>query len=225
MIMVSLVITCALLVAGTPQESTIRIELPALVDEVTFNQGATFADDVRRFMQLSPNVSAFNGYLVPESLELCKADDARYRGCGTQTGYFSLHNAKLNLESIRKRIESLSGNDYPVELSPIVAYLKNIQQFALWRGNQELRYFQTGDLSALEAQFDAINPKIACTNELENIRGADKRTGDRIVRFDWSNCLWKAEMDKVGPYPKEAWQAFLVAHAIREKPIEESPNE
>jgi hypothetical protein len=154
---------------------------------------------------------------------LCKADDTRYRGCGTQTGYFSLHNAKLNLESIRQRIASLSQNDYPAELSPIVAYLKQIQQFALWRGNQELGYFQTGDLSALETQFDTINPKTSCAKELENIRGADKRTGDRIVRFDWSNCLWKAEMDKIGPYPNEAWQTFLVAHAIKEKPIEESP--
>ena len=223
--MVSFVIICASLFAGTPQESTIRIELPALVDEVTFNPEATSAGDVRRFMQLSPNVGAFNGYLVPESLELCKADDTRYRRCGTQTGYFSLHNAKLNLESIRQRIESLSRNDYPAELSPIVAYLKQIQQFALWRGNQELTYFQTGDLSALETQFDTINPKTSCAKELENIRGAGKRTGDRIVRFDWSNCLWKAEMDKIGPYPKEAWQTFLVAHAIREKPIEESPKE
>jgi hypothetical protein len=222
--MMSYMITCILLAASMPQESTIRINLPALVDEVTFNPTTTSADDVRRFMQLSPNVSPFNGYLVPESLESCKADDPRYHGCGVQNGV-SLHNAKLNLENIQKRIQDLSRTDYPPELSAIVAYLKTIQQFAFWRGSQELAYLRTGDVTPLESQFGGVSPKTSCAKELQGIRVApDKGTANKIARFDWVNCVWKAEMDQIGPYPKDAWQTFLAAHAIREKPIEESPD-
>ena len=70
--------------AQAPQ-SAIRIPLAGDVAKVTFDSSKVSSDDVRRWMQLSPNVGNYNEYLIPENLDMCFADDARYQGMRSGT--------------------------------------------------------------------------------------------------------------------------------------------
>ena len=212
------------------QVTSIRIPLAGDVAKVTFDSSKVSSDDVRRWMQLSPNVGNYNEYLIPENLDMCFADDARYQGCvagrAGEEYHVNFHNAQLNIERIRRRISELEPSRYPAGLFEIVSYVRKIQSFGLWREEQKFSFLKTEDPSALETPFEELDPKSICGPVLNSVRNAKNRSeASHIARFEWSNCVTEAEMKRVGPYPQKAWQDFLASNFIQEYVIREKIDE
>ena len=212
------------------QVTSIRIPLAGDVAKVTFDSSKVSSDDVRRWMQLSPNVGNYNEYLIPENLDMCFADDARYQGCvagrAGEEYHVNFHNAQLNIERIRSRISELEPSRYPAGLFEIVSYVRKIQSFGLWREEQKFSFLKTEDPSALETPFEELDPKSICGPVLNSVRNAKNRSeASHIARFEWSNCVTEAEMKRVGPYPQKAWQDFLASNFIQEYVIREKIDE
>jgi hypothetical protein len=221
---VILFMVCALVNNPKPQRTTIRMPCVSCIYEVTFDSSQLSPAEVKRWMQLSPEISPYNDYQLPERLESCFLDDPRYQGCGKEQVRVNFHNAQLNLAKIRHRIRDLNPKRYPADLSEVVLYLRAIQSFGLHAGTQRLAFARTGDVSALESEFDRINPKLVCGTVLERIRSATSEAEtSSLSRRDWSNCVWSAEIKRIGDYPTKAWEKFLAAHGIREHYVEEFP--
>jgi hypothetical protein len=224
-----LTITCAATICEA-QVTSIRIPLAGDVAKVTFDSSKVSPDDVGRWMQLSPNVGNYNEYLIPENLDVCFADDARYQGCvagrAGEEHRVNFHNAQLNIERIRRRISELETTRYPAGLFEIVSYVRKIQSFGLWRDEQIFSFLKTEDTSALEIPFEELDPKSICSPVLNSIRNAKNRSeASHLARFEWSNCVTDAEMKRVSPYPQKAWQDFLAANFIKEYVIREKIDE
>jgi len=217
-ILSSLMAICAAPSRVEAQETTtLRFEAWPTIIEVTFNPAQVPLEDVRRWMQLANYISNENGYQVPFWLEECFKDDPRYVPCGPDAS-LNINNAQLNLEKIRTVIANLDPKNFPVELSPVVSYLRRIQNFGLWRETQRLKFFQTGNLMYLETPFENLDPKTACKAVLDQLRNAaDKEQASGLARHDWENCVWREEMKQIGQYPQQAWETFLTAHGIRER--------
>jgi hypothetical protein len=114
---------------------------------------------------------------------------------------------------------------FPDDLSPVVLYLKQIQRFALWRDTQIVQFVETGNVAALESVFQTVDPKVSCKTALDQIRSAnDKRRAWGLVSYDWGNCVWREERNRIGPYPQKAWESFISAHGIREHVFQEEIN-
>ena len=199
------------------EETTLRFEVWPMVIDVTFDRNRLTVEDVNRWMQLRDLISNENGFQVPFVLEQCFKDDPRYDSCGEGPTSININNARLNLDKIRTLIDRLDPKRFPTDLLPVVRYLTQIQEFALWKETQRLAFFQTGNASQLETPFQNINPKASCGVALARIHGAtDKEQALQLVRHDWANCVWAEERKQLGPYPQKAWEIFLVAHGIRE---------
>ncbi len=217
---------CLLLSNFATQTITIRIPLAGDIDEVTFDPSRVSPEEVKRWIQFSPNVGSYNGFLIPENVELCDSSDPRYEGCGKTQKQVNFHNAQLNIDKIRERNDHLDPSYYPADLSTVVLYVKRIQMFGLWRDTQLLTFEKRGRLPILGSKFEGINPKLSCGTILTRIAKAETRQKrSQLARFDWSNCVWDAEKEQIGPFPKEAWQKFLANHGIREHYIQEAPSD
>ncbi len=225
----ALMLTCAASICVS-QVTSIRIPLAGDVNKVTFDSSKVSPDDVRRWMQLSPNVGNYNAYLLPENLDMCFADDPRYQGCVAgrpgEEYHFNFHNAQLNIERIRTRISELEPSRYPAGLFEIVSYVRKIQSFGRWRDEQMFSFLKTEDTSALETPFEELDPKSMCGPVLNSIRNAKNRSeASHLARFEWHNCITASEMKCVGPYPQKAWEDFLISNFIREHVIREKIDE
>jgi len=217
-ILASLMAICAVSSRVEAQETTLRFEAWPTIIEVTFNPDQVPTEDLRQWMEVADYISNENGYQVPLWLEQCFKEDPRYAPCGPDEASLNINNAQLNLDKIRTVIANLESKRFPVELSPVVSYLRRIQTFALWRETQRLKFVQTGNLMYLESPFENIDPKTACKAVLDQLRNvADKEQASGLARHDWENCVWHERMKQIGQYPQKAWETFLAAHGIRER--------
>jgi hypothetical protein len=193
------------------------------LDIVTYDPARVSEQDVRRWIQLSPDVSPSNFYQVPEEIEFCiSAMDPGYEPCGKSADEINAHNAQHTLDRIGRRIKDLDPAHYPPDLREVVLYLRQIQRFWLWKETQRFAFWKTGDLRALESQFEGINPTVICGPVLDRIAAA--QTHDEAVKFahyDWWNCVWDEERKRIGEYPKAAWEKFLANHGISERYVEQ----
>lgn len=198
------------------------------VDHISWDSSTITKQELMQWIQLSPVVSRENGFLVPENLSQCIAEDPRYHHCAHEdfdNQPIDLRNARVTIDIIAARLSHLKRDHYPQDLNPVVHYFEAVQTFALQRGTHELAFFRTGDVAVLEERLDTVDPAIVCKAQIDQIRSAqDKKTQSKLVRFDWENCLWFAARNKIGPYPEEAWKNFLAAQGITEVNEEESPD-
>jgi hypothetical protein len=218
--MFSVFVVLSIALSATPgQQQTVEYKLPGGFDRVTYDSSLIQRNDLDRVMEISPVLSKFNFMTVPEEVELCKSEDKRYKGCGTDR-HFNLDNAKLNLDSISDRIKRLDPENYPPELKPVAEYLRKLQSLSLWREQQKLEFDKTDNWTLLEASNGSIDPKASCDTSISKIRNSsDRATRVRIARHDWSNCVWAAITSELGPYPKKDWDLFLNNHGITEQEI------
>lgn len=199
MLLVACVVWALLQLAPPSREITIRIPIYPKIDEVTFDPSRVSPEVLKRWLQLSPELSSENGYLVHETIELCDVEDPRYQGCGVPQNGENVQNAELNLAKIRNRINDLSLSNYPSNVSAIVEYLREIQLFALYREQQKLTFIKTRDSSVLELTFYDIDPRKNCGAVLDKIRNARNWTDrSKLARFDWSNCVLSVEQKRMG---------------------------
>jgi len=213
----------ALVMFSPPQQSKTLIFMGGDY-KVTYDPSVISEGDVRHWIQLSPEMS--NAYTVPEELELCVQGDPAYKQpCGSRKPNDPLSpnfwlNAEVNLRKIRERILDLDESNYPEQLSEIVKYLKEIQQFWLWKEQSRLKFYQTWDVADLEVPYGQIDPKRDCSSVVNAIEATqDRREKYQLSQHDWVNCVWNIEHQKIGDYPTELWKEFLAQYRIQEKVI------
>jgi hypothetical protein len=199
-------------------EKTISFKLPGRVDNVTFDPARVSEADLRKWIQLSPEVSEMNFNRVPEGIEMCR--DTREKRCSTDKNSPEFAaNARHNLQNIARRIKYLQTETFPEELRPVVTYFQRIQEFALWSETQRLKFLQTNEKSVLEEPFENIDPKRQCFAEIGLISSTrDPEKHWELVRTDWHNCVLKAS--RIGEYPTAEWNTFLQKYGIREHVVE-----
>jgi hypothetical protein len=201
------------------QQSIIRVPAGSGYVEFAFDTHKISRDDLGHWIKLAPQVAAENFYLVPETLESCQANDPRYI-CGKGETPVNIHNAELNLQKMRRRIDHLQADRFPSQLSEVVSYLKRVQLFSLCRETHRLAFLTTGSVSDLEATCEDIDPKLACAPVLQEIRSsASQAEGARLARSQWANCMWFAFEKQFGGYPRAAWDSFLSAFGISEREV------
>jgi len=215
-----------LAIAGSNAPSQRTIEIGTLSGKylVTFDAARISEKDVRRWINLAQNGPDFH-YLVPEPLELCDKMDPEYLDCRKRgwTAKNFTHNANVNLSRIRERIKTLDESSYPHELSPVVAYFKQIQEIQLFFESQRLLYIQEEQPARLAVSFGGIDARSRCSAQISAVSSApDKDNAYKLARRDWSNCVNKALREKIGPYPETAWKEFLNHYGIRMKFVEDA---
>ena len=202
------------------QQSELRVPAGSGYVEFTFDSRKVSREDLERWIKLSLLVAAENGNYVPERLEDCSADDPRYVNCGQRDQPVYIHNAQLNLEKIRARIDKLQPDRFPPELSGVVSYLRQVQLFFLCRETHRLAFLTTGSASELEVTCEDVDPKTSCAPALQKIRSATNQVeAARLAKFEWGNCMWFAFAKQFGEYPKGAWDSFRSAFGIGEREI------
>ncbi|MDQ2839529.1 MAG: hypothetical protein M3Y72_00490 [Acidobacteriota bacterium] len=209
---------------GAPP-TQITIRLAEGHDQITFDPERISATELNRWIKLSPVLSSANGYLIPNSLVACNIQDPRYQGCGVEQKVVNFHNAELNVQTTRDIIEDLEHSRYPGELRPVVSYLLEIQRYALWRDLNELSFARSGSISALQSSYETIEPGTSCADPINKVAAAEsKEEAWRFASFDWQNCTWKLELEKIGPYPQNAWKAFLQQNGVTEQMFVDDPD-
>jgi hypothetical protein len=149
------------------------------------------------------------------TVDTCSPDDPKYAGCKEEIP--SAHNGEVNLQKIRELITKIDEESYPPELSSVVAYLRRVLSFFLWRETQKLEFTKTSQIAALSVAFDEVDPASTCTNALERIQKASPVEAWHLTRHEWSNCVWDTEQKEIGAYPRADWQSFLASYGIRER--------
>lgn len=208
------------------QTRTVVYEYPWGKDVVTYNSARVSIQDLNRWMKVSPTLSHYNYMLVPEDIFLCSPlIDRRYHNCGHGRETLDKHNAQVTFSRMSARMQELRRDRYPSPLLPVIHYFTHIQSFALARGKSEFEFLDKGDIRNLEERLDFVDPAASCRIEINNIRkSADRRERATLVEHDWFNCVWFAELAKIGPYPQAAWDSFLTSYGISEEVTEEGPD-
>jgi hypothetical protein len=209
---------------GHSRLTTISLTVITGIDRISFDSEQISEKDLRRWINLSPIVSTSNGYLVPESLQLCVAARPEYKDCGTRdwTAPNFIYNANVNLEKIRVRISDLDEKSYPQELQSVVSYLNAIQQNDLHFEGQLLKFVEDGRSEYLTEPFRGIDPAAQCATEITKIRAAqDQDTAYRLASRDWFRCVNAIFRRNIGNYPESIWKKFLRQRSIREELVDQ----
>lgn len=170
---------------------------------VTFDSDRVSPQDVKRWMQVSEQ----GLYLEPhiQFYSDCKSSNMEARKRRLQADISGTHRIVRRLDPVT----------FPAELSRVILYLRQRQSFWLWQAEQQLAFMERGDKPGLE--WGGINAEQKCGNSVKQFRAQDPEASCRMVFYDWHNCTLKAIQDRLGPYAKEQWQAFLDAHHLRVK--------
>ena len=223
--LIFLVASLCLSASDSGSQRTITIPVSIGHDRITFNTARISEEQVRRWIRLSPNVSASNNYLVPEPLQLCIEGHPEYRECGTRnwTAKNFIFNANVNLQKIRDRVKQLDGASHPQELGRVVSYFRTIQDDNLFFQSQLLKFVEEGRIESLTTSFDGIDPGQQCSAEIVRIRGAsEKDAAYKLAFHDWWSCVNGSLRAKIGKYPQAEWKEFLRQYSIREDFIEDA---
>ena len=191
-------------------------------DKVTFNPARVDQNDLLHWLRLSQALIGIgDNYLLLQNISLCLEKDKRYEDCDKHRSVPSIHNAEANIAEMEKVLRDL--DTYPAGLSEVVAYARKWQEFGLWVAKAQLAYLESGSASALEEKYGSVEPRLACSALLGQIRNAKTREEAwPLVRVDWHNCVLNQERTHIGDYPQEAWDAFLKSSGVHEQPIPET---
>jgi hypothetical protein len=217
----------ALSVASGQKIETVKYRYPWGVDRVSFDATRTARADLDRWMRLSPYLSPYNDLLVSVSIIQCLPGDKRYIDCKIDGSIkLKIPNIDENIRRIEDIKHGLTVEKVPDGLKPIVAYFLEIQSFSLWRTRQQRAFFLTNDVSVLRDQYDGLASNQRCDAILHKMEHPEKEMNiTNLVVADWSNCVWALESEKIGPYPKKEWDAFLASRGIKEDVKEEVPDD
>ncbi|HYE26380.1 MAG TPA: hypothetical protein VEG32_14400 [Clostridia bacterium] len=157
--------------------------------------------------------------------EVCDEADPEYKPCGTSApgAKYFFDNAEVNLRKIARRIKWLETTRFPEELTPVVKHFLGIQRLSLEIQGRRLNYFRTGDPRPLAAAFSDFDPKQECRAAVDGVLrpGESRAEGLR----DWWSCANSVGRDKIGRYPKDAWENLLRRYDVTERYQETDPSE
>jgi len=213
--MIGIALLAMLLSTGQSARQELRIQLPAASYVVRFDPAKISAERLRGLVELSPY--AGDNFEVPEWLELCVEGDPEYKPCGTRApgAKYFYDNAEVNLRKIARRIKWLETTRFPEELVPVVKHFLGVQRLSLEIQTRRLNYFRTGDARLFATPFSDFDPRQECRTEVD---GVLRLVGSREDALrEWSNCANSIGRDKIGRYPKDAWEGFLRRYDIQEE--------
>lgn len=193
---------CATLVIAQTN-TTIQVPLASgeSIAVVTFNESRHSAEDVRLWMELSPEGS----YSSPRvATQPCRSE--------VTSEYISQY--RTAIDETTQLIKDLDSSNYPPGLSEVVIYLHRLQSFWLWKNEQELEFLSVASPPAIE--WEGIQARNRCKwsiVKLHRVRSPMQKC--KAVLFDWANCMNKAAQDELGKYPKESWDAFLRSEGLQ----------
>lgn len=210
------------LLTGTPPRQELTISTPEGIQEFHYDSLVVNGADMGRWAQLSENIAPYNFYLVPESLQVCLSKAADYAQCGSRdlNDPNFMHNARVNISRIERRIAELKSGYYPEELKPVVEYFLRIQTTFLAEDAANLRYMESGDASDLVFVENGVDYGTECGSLIKKFRSTEDKSSllDRIGH-DWHNCVNQAFASRHGydSYPKSSWEHFLKRYSIEER--------
>ena len=193
-----LIATGVVVLSSGSREITLRIPLqpgpePEQIAVVTFDPGRVSAEELKRWMRLHEtsyyHTPVFGFY--PE----CKPSD----------------NPKLE-EDIKKTqqiVSDLDPNRYPVNLTDVVRYLRDLQSSWLWLAQQQLAFLKSGKLP--QTEYNGVD--LAC----QVPAATDNAHLCHQIVFRWHNCANDEMRKRLGSYPKEKWKAFLDSLGVQER--------
>jgi hypothetical protein len=205
--------------ASGEDKSVIEFKFPGGIDRVTYDPERIQSQELNQIMELSPVLGNDNFMIVPETIELCVANNPQYRKCSSN-GNVSVQNAETNLTKISTRIDKLDHERYPGELVRIVEYLRKLQSLWLWKEQKVLAFWKSNDPRVLESGGRGPETFQQCDTVLQKIQSStDVGSRFRLARVEWSNCIWDRAKLVLGPYPIEDWKAFLESRGVTEEKI------
>jgi hypothetical protein len=160
---------------------------------VTFDDERVSAENLKKWMSLHENAhysTPMFGY-YPD----CKPRD--------------IPKLEQDIKKTEQIVAELDPNNYPVELSDVVRYLRDLQSLWLWIAQQQLGFRKSGKLP--EAEYNGVD--LAC----EVHASTDKAQLCNQIVYQWQTCANHAMMKRLGSYPKEKWKAFLDSYGIQEQ--------
>jgi hypothetical protein len=203
-------------------QKTITLPDPGGVDTVTYPAASFSEEEIKNIVRLSPKLRMLISYPVFYPIETCIEGDAEYQGCDTDAahGKWFEDNARVNIKRMEMALDTLNKLSNIDGLKEIVQHEQPLQTFYLEVEKVRLQFHLTGDLSLLEKPIVGIAPRTHCTHSLTELSDTKSRkAADQIVRMDWYNCMNEQVRIKVGPYPTDAWSAFLQEEGINESYI------
>jgi hypothetical protein len=113
--------------------TTIQVPLKSgdFIAVVTFDESRHPAEDVKHWMELSPQ--GFYSEPQPPGY-LCEWE-------GTSD---FIPRYRTSIDETTQLIKELDPSNYPRELSEVVTYLRRLQSFWLWKNEQELEFLSVG---------------------------------------------------------------------------------
>jgi hypothetical protein len=192
------ILLVALFVAAPLPSKQITLRIPLQPGEeivvVTFDEHRVSTADVKRWMFLHEN--AYNATPKVGYYGDCKTGDA--------------HRLEQDIKKTEQVIENLNPNVYPQELYDVVQYLRNLQSFWLWQGQQELEFLKSGKLP--DSEYNGVGLGMCQVHNSE-----DKQRMCHELFHRWHNCVVNTVGKQLGGYPKEKWKAFLDSFGMQEK--------
>ena len=190
----------ALSPALAAKQITLRIPLepgpePEEIAVATFDDSRILPADLKRWMLVHEN--GYYETLMIESSTDCKPSD--------------IPKLQQGIRKTQQMIDELDPSRFPLELSGVVMYLKDLQSFRFWQSVQELEFLKSGkapqdeytdtDLERCQVHVETLSRVQACHQ----------------VFFNWHNCVLHTLEKQLGSYPKDKWKAFLDAYGIQER--------
>lgn len=182
----------------TTNQVTLRIPLqpgpePEEIAIVTFDPNRVSAEELKRWMLLHNNsyfhTPVFGFY--PD----CKQSD--------------IPKLERDIKKTQQLVDELDPNKFPVELTDIVRYLKDLQSSWLWMTQQQLTFLKTGKLP--ETAYNGV--EVACRIPAST----DKAHLCNQIVHQWRTCANHEMAKRLGDYPKDKWKAFLDSLGIQEE--------
>jgi hypothetical protein len=180
------------------REVTLRIPLqpgpePEQIAVVTFDPDRVSAEELKRWMRLHEtsyyHTPVFGFY--PE----CKPSD--------------IPKLEGDVKKAEQIVAELDPNRYPLNLTDVVRYLRDLQSTWLWLAQQQLAFLKSGKLP--QTEYNGVDLACQVPGSTDN-----KRLCDQIV-FRWTTCANHEMQKRLGSYPKEKWKAFLDSLGIQER--------
>jgi len=225
----ALIVLLAVLILPAPAlAETQRLVFPTLLGEyhLAFDDQRTPESEVRALAILSPHLAGWNSLAVAPRLERCVVGDPAYLDCRTRSPQSPsfLWNARINLERGGAALSHLRGLRSPVELEPVVTWLRRSLAFSLWLEETKLEFFRTGDVAVLRRHYEDVDPARDCGPVIGDIaRAGSPGTQFDLVVLRWHNCVNTQYRLRLGDYPMPAWKRFLTAWRINERVVEALP--
>lgn len=106
----------------------------------------------------------------------------------------------------------------PPELAPVVAWTRADMAFQLWLVRTELDFCRRGDPASLARPLGDLETPARCAEEIWLVDHS-LLAQCREASLSWGSCVGEVFHTRQGPFPEEAWQAFVRAEGLEVREV------